>query len=179
MKILPVEFEIPFYKISCDNWKIKKEKLKHLIEKNQQYFSGDDSISSVQTTFFVKNFKEEISNIVEDEINKFKNLSKLNVECKEAWFQIYNLMDNHTAHNHGIGGYSCVLFINFLKGIHQPTHFLAPFNNFINGSNIIFSPDVQEGDILFFPSTITHYIPSNRSQISRVIASMNFNVVLH
>jgi hypothetical protein len=175
MRILPIEFEIPFYKFSCKDWPTKKEKLKHLIEKNQHSFNNNDSISSVETTYFSVNFKEEMSSIIKDEINEFKKKSKLNVECKDAWFQVYNFMDNHTTHNHGFG-YSGVLFINFLKGIHQPTHFLAPFNNSINGGIEMFIPDVEEGDILFFPSTVLHYAPSNRSQISRIIASMNFFV---
>jgi len=173
MKFVPEEFQIPFYKISCCNWIHKKNKLRVLIENNINSFTNNDLISKVNTTFLNGNFKNEICEITSDEIKTFEQISNLQVESKEAWFQVYNYMENHGAHNHGLG-YSCVLFINFVKGVHQPTHFLTPFVDCTHAANNIYIPDVDEGDFLFFPSTITHYVPSNRSQTSRIIASINF-----
>ena len=176
MKILPVEFEIPFYKITCHNWLDKKEKLKNLIEKNIISFSKNDSKSSVNTTYFKNNFNEDIFSIINNEIKQFEQESGLKVCCDRAWFQVYNFGEDHIAHNHGLG-YSCVLFINFVKGVHKPTHFLSPFLNGVNGVADVYCPDVNEGDMLFFPSTLIHCVPSNRSEISRIIASINFTMI--
>ena len=178
MKFIPEEFEIPFYKISCSDWKLKKEKFKLVIEGCKQNFELQDvGLGELNTTFFTTlNFKDEITNILEEEIKIFKEQSSLNVNPTHAWFQVYNHGQEHPIHNHGLG-YSCVVFINFFKNLHKPTCFLPPFHDYL-GQYSYFLPDVIEGDVLFFPSMIPHYAPSNKSQISRIIASINFDIIV-
>ena len=65
-----------------------------------------------------------------------------------------------------------MLYINFDKKIHKATRFLAPFNN-PEGNEIEFVPDVDEGSFIFFPSYLNHYALPNKSDVLRIIMSMN------
>ena len=53
--------------------------------------------------------------------------------------------------------------------------FLAPFNDPM-GDTIQFAPKVDEGEIIFFPSLITHYVQPNKSNDIRIILSFNINI---
>ena len=39
-----------------------------------------------------------------------------------------------------------------------------------------YAPDVEEGDIIFFPANLLHYAPTNLSKITRIILSFNLMI---
>ena len=49
---------------------------------------------------------------------------------------------------------------------------MAPFDS-PEGNDIEFSPDVDEGSFIFFPSYLKHYALPNKSNKLRIIMSMN------
>lgn len=83
---------------------------------------------------------------------------------------------DHSAHNHGSTGFSSVCFIEYDKKFHKPTTFICPFQDFITGQFNFYEPDVNEGDIIFFPSNILHYAPINMSNKTRIVMSFNLKI---
>lgn len=166
-------FSIPYYHYSLDNWKEKKEKLLSI------YNSTFKKINENVITNWEEDSKDssiilnKIFNILEKDINKFSNDIGYNFIIKYFWFQEYlNGMD-HSCHTHGSIGYSSVLYINFDDKEHNSTNFISPFICPFVGIPIYFSPKIKEGDIIFFPSNILHYVSINKSNKSRLICSFN------
>ena len=75
-------------------------------------------------------------------------------------------------HNHGALGYSAIFYAQ-LEDDHSPTSFFAPFLDFIEGNVIEYVPEVSEGDIVFFPSCLTHQCRVVQSSTERIIFSFN------
>lgn len=179
-------FNIPFFKYEIDDWKDKKQKLLEICstidfknfdigEKTKvgvnadnlytDYNSGNDNV-----------YRDQVVLILKKELQKFKNESKLSkMRVGNVWFQQYYKSQFHSPHSHGAIGYSSVVYIKFDKNKHQPTIFLSPFND-PTGNLIEYAPKVDEGQIIFFPSMITHYVLPNRSSDIRIILSFNVNI---
>ena len=93
------------------------------------------------------------------------------------WWQCYQKNEGHRPHAHGEADFGSTLFLNFLPGIHSPTRFYAPFNNYLTGNVLEFEKkDIKEGDIIFFPASIIHESPINKSVEPKKIIAMNLNV---
>ena len=114
--------------------------------------------------------------ILENELHNFKKDAKLDImNVGEVWFQQYYKTQFHSPHNHGACGYSSVTYIKFNKDKHTPTIFIAPFTD-PKGDIIEFVPEIDEGNIIFFPSMINHYVVPNKSSDIRIILSFNVNI---
>ena len=75
-------------------------------------------------------------------------------------------------HNHGALGYSAIFYAQ-LEDDHSPTSFFSPFLDFIEGNVIEYVPEVNEGDIIFFPSCLTHQCRVVQSSTERIVFSFN------
>ncbi len=181
-----IMFNIPLYQYKIDNWQEKKQKLLEICStidfKNQDIANVQltnidaDNVYTDYGNKRNKNYKPNVEKILSNELRKFQNDAKLNeMSMGEAWFQQYYKTQFHSPHNHGPCGYSSVTYIKFNKDKHIPTIFIAPFND-PRGDVILFSPKVDEGDIIFFPSMITHYVQPNKSKDIRIILSFNINI---
>ena len=161
---------IPFYHYKVNNWREKKEQLLDFV--STLSFKFKDQIADLYTTYGDQTSSIPLK-ILEDDIIKFTTEIKYSGEMDaDVWFQKYYENQFHSPHNHGTIGYSSVLYINFDKRIHKATRFLAPFNN-PEGNEIEFVPDVDEGSFIFFPSYLNHYALPNKSDVLRIIMSMN------
>jgi hypothetical protein len=89
------------------------------------------------------------------------------------WSQKYYAGNLHSVHNHGACGYSCILYLKFNPKVHKATRFYAPFNHFLTGDLLSFDPQVEEGDLIMFPSTIAHESQTQDSSEERMILSFN------
>tara|TARA_B100000287_G_scaffold114338_1_gene106507 strand:- start:1110 stop:1652 length:543 start_codon:yes stop_codon:yes gene_type:complete len=168
-------FYVPLLHIVIDGWKKKKSNLLKIIEKRKFSYGYRERIKS---DFYKENqqsYAKKIQDILSYEIKNagthfgFENLNVIN-----AWFEKAERNMYHQIHNHGAYGVSAVCFIEYDSQIHTPTQFVAPFNNYINGQSLQYSPnDVKEGSILFFPSLIHHYTIPNDSDKERVTLSFN------
>lgn len=85
------------------------------------------------------------------------------------WFQQYQKYDTHSWHDHLSSNGSFLSIIHYLelpKGS-PGTEFLDPYTGRIQ------RPKVKEGDVLMFPSFISHRSPPNQSNKRKTIISMN------
>lgn len=168
-------FEIPIYCINVQDWHLKKNRLKTLIKKSNISIKDGETVQSD----YKDNgpFNQEIYEIIREEIEEFCNFSKL--YCKKltrSWFQISSQGQYHPIHNHGAIGYSAICFIDYDNNHHTPTQFIAPYVDPISGNVIRYSPKVEEGSIIFFPSVMPHFTEPNFSNVERTILSFNLDV---
>lgn len=166
-------FNIPLFIISCENWDDKKQALKQ--------FYSDNSLqenSSILTDFFKKReYHYIIFDLFYKEMEKFRlNFNFNSISIKDVWFEKALKGMYHGIHNHGTIGYSSVCYINYNNKLHTPLTFVSPFDNFLNGELLSFTPDISEGDILFFPSVIKHFTLPNKSDEPREVVSFNLNI---
>jgi len=160
-------FSVPIYKYKVKDWKIKKKKLLDLFNSFQYKIVGNVITSPIDIK----------TNILLDEIKAFEEDTQINFSSSEVWFQKYENSMNHSVHTHGPIGFSSVCFIEYDKKSHKPTTFISPFGNYITGELERHEPDVEEGDIIFFPSNLLHYAPVNLSNKTRTIMSFNLNII--
>jgi hypothetical protein len=160
-------FSVPIYKYKVNNWKYKKKELLIL-------FNSFDTklVENVMTSPI--NIK---TNIFEEEIKAFEIDCGLSSRLHEFWFQNYEKNMHHNVHNHGALGFSGICFIEYDKNHHAPTTFISPFINSISGEYAKYIINVEEGDIVFFPSNILHYVLPNLSTVPRLISSFNLEII--
>ncbi len=189
-------FQLNIHKYSITNWEEKKPKLLELLD-----FSNDDVLQSeVQSDFFTgkgnPSYFDEWINILKDDFNDIFNqghviaplpvatvdTNREHLLCTpkqqqwQLWSQSYNEGQYHSVHNHGIGFISCCLYVEFDKNVHKATKFYSPFLDPMTGFSQETIPEVDEGDILLFPSTLLHEATINTSKVKRTV--MAFNIPL-
>ena len=171
-------FEIRLMRYSISNWQEKKQKLLDLFDNSDmQLEEKQNCLSDYYTSSYRPKYFDEWYNILLDDFNEL--IPNLNLPCasKESWSlwtQIYRKGDSFTVHNHGYGKLSAILYFDFDHAKHTTTTFYCPFNNLINGSvekNVI--SNIQEGDIIFFPSALAHECQVQTSDEFRRIMSFN------
>jgi hypothetical protein len=127
-------------------------------------------------------YRECFSNIAED-----KNRS---YEVTHTWFNYYTKDDYQEWHNHiGNGSdLSFVYFLSFDPVYHSPLVFKDPLHivrkmsldTQISGYSPVWSPDLNEGDMIMFPSYLEHCVKINNQTVDystpRVTISGNVKV---
>ena len=166
-------FTVPLVHLVVDDWKEKKKKLLNLCKNTHLSLDNDESL----LTNYHQNHKilnGDIENIFKDQIGRLeKEFNLPNLKIKDSWFEETEINGSHSIHNHGQYGYSSVCYIEYDKEEHTPTIFISPFNNTSTGELITYKPEVDEGSIIFFPSSILHYTMPNKSIKKRLIVSFN------
>ena len=170
-------FVIPLLKIECSDWQNKKQKLNEL-SSSLKFFprfgmSTDWGGSENEDPKCI----EIIEEIFSEELSAFKNHFSFSfARIITFWFEETQQGSFHGYHSHGVIGYSAICYLNFDKNDHLATLFTAPFFNFLNGKDLTHRPDVKEGDLLFFPSSVYHQSLPNLSSLPRKIVSFNLKV---
>lgn len=171
-------FPITVVKHSVVNWETKKLLLLDLIN-NEADFEWQEC----QTDFFSSSkgsYLDEWYDIIKEDLEHvlpgfglpFSSLDKW-----ELWSQKYKKGDRHSPHNHGFGNLSAVLYVEFDPLEHTSTAFYPPFPDpFFGNISTAVLPDIQEGDIIFFPATLVHEAPPHYSDKVRTIMSFNIPV---
>ena len=138
---------------------------------------------------------EIISGDIESAIEKYLLFLQVpNVSYKyTGWFNVHDSKMYQELHNH-VGGsniLSGIYYIQFDKTQHLPVSFSNPNNNFLNllsshnlnMYNPVMGPyrnvdvDVDEGDVLLFPSTLDHLVTrSEKSSDKRITFSFNVSI---
>ena len=104
----------------------------------------------------------------------------------EAWLNKYGRGDSQEVHTH-IGAdnctFSCSYFAQYVLNdarflFYDPdqTKHLGEFTKHYSGVVNTWFPDVQEGDIIIFPSWLHHQVEPHRSDTTRITVSANFKV---
>ena len=161
-------FSVPIFKYKVQNWSTKKKKLLDLFN----YFEHKVIDNVITSPLDIK------TNILLEEIKLFEKDIGFDLISTEVWFQQYNQNMDHSVHTHGPTGFSSICFIEYDKKLHKSTTFISPFGNCITGKLERYEPDVEEGDIIFFPSNLLHYAPINLSKSTRIIMSFNLEIVI-
>jgi len=167
---------LPFFKYEIDEWEYKKRLLMDLFNQTPlKNLEKEDSF--VYTNYSIQNLDDgRIVDILRDTLNKFSYDSGIGeAKIKDSWFQKYTDGCFHNPHNHGMTGYSAVCYIEYDESIHKPTKFILPWNNPITGEIIEYVPSVKEGDIIMFPSLLTHYVLPVKTDKTRIILSLNIS----
>ena len=103
----------------------------------------------------------------------------------EAWLNKYERGDSQEVHTH-IGGDDCTFSLAYFAQyaendakfiFYDPdqTKHLGNYSKHYSTVNTWF-PDVQEGDIIIFPSWLHHQVDVHRSDTTRITVSANFKV---
>ena len=104
----------------------------------------------------------------------------------EAWLNKYGRGDSQEVHTH-IGAdnctFSCSYFAQYALNdarflFYDPdqTKHLGEFTKHYSGVVNTWFPDVQEGDIIIFPSWLHHQVDVHRSDTTRITVSANFKI---
>ena len=180
-------FSIPIVKYRCTNWKQKKKDFISLLNE-QTLTMGEESVYSdygdydtltaehQMGLYDTPTYLNRVRELLKDEMSWFANDLRADPVIVRAWFERALYKNHHPPHTHGHGGWSAVVFIEYNDKWHTPTQFIAPFDHFITGEPLIYSPDVSEGDIILFPSFIHHYTHPHQSQERRTVLSFNLTV---
>ena len=179
-------FHVPICHLKVGDWRRKKILLLDILDgtiMTDVDHNGDRGTITTDYGHQVRNRTEGIHNemiqsILSDEILEFINQSNLNrAEVVQSWFETSTGSEFHGMHNHGATGYSSVCYVDYDTEVHKPTHFYAPYLDFINGSIIDHVPEgIEEGSIIFFPSAIGHCTLPHNSDKTRTIMSFNLKV---
>lgn len=168
--------------IKCEHWDAKKKILLKLKERG-------DKVSRVQKEGHIKTdyhyqvkenlffYNKHLADILEIELQSFCDcIGVKSGTVTNAWFETSVRNAHHGIHNHGGNGYSAVCFVEYNPEQHTATRFLSPSLSALDNEPLIGSPEVEEGDILFFPSNVPHYTLPVESDEVRSILSWNMRI---
>lgn len=162
-------------KISVEDWISKKDKLLSLVNfksENDYVPSGEPHTPSFTDFGIDKEYtSEDFFSILGLNINSF--FGKDNLVCYHVWCQRYVGSASMNIHDHGSSGISGVLYTEFDPSVHQATTFMSSGRNPWTGGTVYQTPDVNEGDLILFPSYLMHYARPSLTTIPRTIFSFN------
>jgi hypothetical protein len=162
--------------MKVEGWDEKKEKLIKIFNRNNDYFKLSDNDTVITDYYSSNNYKDEVYNILREEILEFLSYCQLDLKFANCWFEESIRNMHHSIHNHGPVGFSAVCFVEYDQEVHYPTQFIAPFNDFMQANTIKYSPScVMEGTLIFFPSVIHHFTMPNTSDKRRIALSFNLS----
>jgi uncharacterized protein (TIGR02466 family) len=116
----------------------------------------------------------------------------------KIWYNVYGKEQNGMQHNHIGSDFSAVHYFKFNPEVHTGTTFINPRSNEVLYykniskpliSNLVktniehslyqevFTPQVNEGDFIIFPSHLDHVIYKNNSDDLRVTIAFNFSII--
>ena len=170
-------FTVPIVHYPIENWSENKKKMLDALppEDDSQL---EPNGTGLYTDFFVNGKVQQMPsyfNTVLDVIKPYlKSFMDGNpVDFVEMWYQKYYNMVEHKAHTHGFTGWSSIIYVEFDPEVHESTKFFSPFRQPWDCDMETFQPNVKEGDMILFPSSLLHEAPLNKSNVRRTIISYN------
>ena len=186
-------YSIPVYKIKLPEHEQVQQDFADILDKDEYFSKVPSWYSPVDTTYGNPDasnlpFKTFIRSAITG-LNEY--LENFSIDLKldyriECWLNKYKPGSYQEVHNHvGVAQISCAYMMNtpkdsgnfafYNKGydfLHQsglPALSTQPFryNNRV-------TPPLEEGDIVFFPSNLEHYVSNNTSDQIRSTISANF-----
>tara|TARA_B100001094_G_scaffold282594_1_gene294775 strand:- start:552 stop:1121 length:570 start_codon:yes stop_codon:yes gene_type:complete len=173
------KFAIPFANYKIPDWDKKKEQLMEIYDEysKDNLKEHTDHVTDYSTNKDCARYTDLIDPILREDFTHILSAfghRGYDFRIGAAWFQYYESSHGHPVHNHGFGGYSSALFIEYDPKSHRPTTFVSPFLNNFDGNVVDYMPeDIEEGHLLVFPTSLLHYAPTNTTNVRRTILSMN------
>jgi len=160
------------YKTKVYNHSEIKDIILNEIKKIGVYSVYTDLEHIYNTNFHVKTvFKEDLDNIILPVITNHniilsKKLNIASIELDNYWYQQYKKNDYHSWHIHKFSVFSNIYYVD-LDNIGSKTRF--------KHLDTEFDIDIEEGEILTFPSSFIHCSQPNKSDIVKTVISFNTN----
>lgn len=181
MKLIDL-FPIPVYIGKVKQHKqIKKYVLDHIVE----YGTPSSWNCSVNSSFGKENtWLMDVPNMYHDNYDEY--FAKFNLKCNmnliDIWYNEYKNSQYQERHHHLPADVSCIHYIK-LDASHYGTTFINPYNLY-NASNSLmnykspytFTPFVEEGDMVIFPSYLEHFVRVQDTDQQRVTLSWNYRL---
>jgi hypothetical protein len=116
----------------------------------------------------------------------------------DVWYNAYSSNQTADIHDHLPDHFSVVHFLKFNPEVHNPIEFVNPYEQLVKHTKKMspglmdcinrfhqdhslyverFMPTIQEGDIIVFPSNVSHGVPLSLSDEVRVTVA--FNIVIN
>lgn len=175
MKTNDIETNVPIIISKFLNHTLLKEKTLQLIEEfsdtSQVISNSADQISKTDwnTPDDEKKYQTFIKpHLIQHTADLFKNYNAQGIRFGNIWFQQYNQDDTHDWHIHGLCHFTNVYFLE-LPCSTMKTEIKDFYGNLINY-------EIEEGDIITFPSFFYHKSSKNISQ-RKTIISFNINLL--
>jgi len=147
------------------------------------------------TTFFDRDFvtyeplKTEIQSVVRKMFEELE-IKPFAYTVEQMWFNAYGAKQSQEVHCHTGPSFSGIYYLQFDPEVHKPTTFMNPIrwgeskrhNRFWDpdlwNSQSLYhhyhEPQVEEGDVILFPSEMDHYVqPFFNSNKLRITCSFN------
>ena len=166
-------FYIPIYHFALTDWNIKQQQLLEIY--NSTTVVRDRN--TMHTDYYHNQdwYRDKIQMIFKNEIKEFNDDIKGENRVIGCWFETSKKGEFHTPHNHGSCGFSAVCYIKYNNSHHTPTQFISPYTCSNTGNYTDYTPEVEEGSLIIFPSNVLHYTHPNRSDVERIILSFNLS----
>ena len=159
-------------KMAGPGWRAKRKFLKYIRKDKNSGIFEEENISSITKT----NYNNPISpQGLVDLFHKYLDPPLIKVigipyALDSIWYQVYgkNTSSFHDYHQHMDCNISGIYYLR-LRDPRLRTEFLY------NNQTII--PEVEEGDLVIFDSSIYHRSPPNRSNHDKIILSFNLRLI--
>lgn len=146
----------------------RQDRVEHMIAFNSNIIRCDWSTSRHDVN---REWLKSIDYPLNIHINEWCNIMGYQTfNITEIWFQQYATGGKHAWHTHG-NNFTSVYYVHLPEGSPQ-TEWINPVTKDIH------TFDVQEGDIIIFPSWVIHRAPVNNSEETKTIISWNMDVLL-
>ena len=164
-------FEIVTHKIHISDWQQHKNRILSLVPFNSEEYTKDPTLS--YGDYFKKSrlYSSELLDVIKPHLTDLEKLYTIH-DYGKPWCQGYLQSDWHPPHNHGSEGLSCIFYAHYDSKVHRPTEYISPFPS-IYGNIATRILEVEEGDLVVFPSFLLHVAPPSGSDKSRIIFAFN------
>lgn len=167
-------FEFPSYKYRVDDWDFKKRGL--LKKLNNQDFKRFEPYGMYESDRGTNNksYVRYLADLIEPQLQQFCHEAEVTCSMSDAWCVRYYKGDSQPVHNHRGWGFSGVLYVEFDPKVHLPTTFVSPWQEpRTDATNFHIPKQIQEGDMLIFPSFCLHYVSPNFVRKHRTVVSFD------
>jgi hypothetical protein len=174
-----IEFKTFLFHSHIEDHKNIKDNLLQFFKKKKESFvdkdkGQNDNIDNLDWKNSHDNSREWVRlffPILQKKLNQMIKASGL-TKCTiyDVWFQQYEKEGTHGWHTHG-SNYTGVYYVD-LNDDNPRTEILLPTD-----PSKKYTVDVNEGDIIIFPSYFIHRAPVNKSNNSKTIISFNFDAI--
>ncbi len=195
-------FEIPIYKTKLSNHQEIKQKFLDEVMPKLETLPGPNNIGlNLYSDYFegLDRLGPEWTDFYAPTVLKFLQKAGFNQNKKWAtdidlWYNVGIKGSSQEEHDH-MGGfpgcqYSAIHFLIYDPNVHEPTRFYNPIHHTYlrnmhpcNGEDMPidwqsphYTPEVQEGDLLIFPSYLKHSVPYQKDEKLRATIALNFTI---
>ena len=164
-----MEIEDFIIRSKIPNFEVVKKEVLDIIDTlpKMSYEDANDKISN--TDYYYNVSQPYLTPLKEHIENHCEKIIKLNyyrhTNIQKVWFQQYEYGDRHLIHTHENCNIANVIFIE-LPNKESATKFIWKNNEY--------SIDAKEGEIISFPSMLSHYSPPNYGKRKTIIS---FNIL--